>query len=480
MMPEHFPTRHTRQKQDRSNSEETRAHTRGAFALIQAAHDHEVHTTASRQLRRPGEWLDAVRYMVRHHRRATQTTIRLAEALAARMPRSRHGHVPFCVDATARELGLKRRTVLYHARYLRELGLLVYVEHGSKRNAMRTRHGANWRREHGYRGTATLFAPVAPRAWDDARGHRIRGRGYTARLVGCTAAARHREAAARSAACSLSHAAGSGATGACTPSVMPPQPGTSGAGRRGKKDSTRTRARRTTTHSHQTKGSIGWTARQTAAAIGETRFVQLHTWWTQGACVRQLTYGLRPLFRAGWDGPGIARELARWTVPLRPRNAAAYIASEIRRRANAGALYLPDGLIAPYRQPEASTWDDDATRFGPRYARMQAWKAHTFRPAAARAAAALQEVRQALAARPGRRTPLSRPGGVPGAHPENVLLTRTEIQDLVDGSAAIPACTTLWDETEQATQWRLEQEERDTTWEYAPCDEDVWQGYERR
>ncbi|WP_190194431.1 helix-turn-helix domain-containing protein [Streptomyces minutiscleroticus] len=460
MMPEDSTTRHTRQAQDRVNGPEDDSRSHGAFTLIQAARDHEAHTTASRQLRRPGEYLDAVRYMVRHHPRATQTTIRLAEALAARMPRGRHGHIPFCVDTTARELGLKRRTVLYHARYLRELGLLVYVEHGSRRNVMRTRHGANWTREHGYRGTATIFAPVAPRAWDDARGHRIRGQGYTARLVGYTAMARSAAGNARTPCPDT--------TSACTPSVMPPQPRISGAGGRENKDSTRRPASRTSNRSHRPKGTTGWTAGQTAAAISDARFVQLHTWWTQGACVRQLAYALRPLIHAGWNGSDIARELARWTVPLRPRDVAAYVASEIRRRANTGTLYLPDGLVTPYRQPAVSTWDDNETPFGPRYARMQAWKERAFRPAAARAASALQQMRQALAARPGRRPRAARPNGVPGAHPENVRLTRAEIDTLMERSAAIPACTTLWDETEQAAEQRVEREGHSTWWEYAP------------
>ena len=73
-------------------------------------------------------------------------------------------------------LGLQRRAVLKHARVLRELGLLAWVAHGSKINLMRTRRGDRWATEHGYRGTATLFAAFAPPAWDTAMGRRVHGR----------------------------------------------------------------------------------------------------------------------------------------------------------------------------------------------------------------------------------------------------------------------------------------------------------------
>ncbi|MEU9662707.1 hypothetical protein [Streptomyces chartreusis] len=449
---------------------------RYAFALVRDVAAQEVDATASRQLRRAVDFLSAVRFMVEaaFHPHAGRTTLRLAEVFATRMARSKDGHVPFSADATARMLGLKRRAVFNHARYLRELGLIAYVEHGSKRNVLRSRYGARWKKEHGYRGTATLFAAVAPRVWDEAMGRRIRGQGYRARMVGVTPAGR-----ILAVACAEDrrrqredgqprHPVDNSRP--CTPSAQVPQPHTSGAVDEGIKDRTRERACREKKYcQHRAKGSTNWSAARTAAAIAEARFVRLHTWWTQGSCIRQLAYALRPCFEAGWTWEEIARELASWTVPLRPRHVASYVASEIRRRVNAGQLHLPDGLVAPYRQPETSTGDDGTTPHGPRYTAMQASKAHTYRAPAARAAAALTETRR-LVTRQRQPTndhapPKSR---IPGAHPENVLLTRQEFAFLMENSPPVLASDTMWAQAQEATEYRLEAECRRDTWEYNP------------
>ncbi|MFE2693702.1 hypothetical protein [Streptomyces mirabilis] len=447
---------------------------RHVFDLVCDVATQEIGTTASRHLRRATDFLAAVHFMVGagFHPKAGRTTVRLAEVFAARMAHSSDGHFPFSADATARELGLKRRAVFNHARYLRELGLLAYVQHGSKRNVLRTRYGTAWTSEHGYRGTATLFAAVAPRVWDEAMGRRIQGEGYSALYVGVTEAGR--EMAVAAAVGRQRERLGSRQTGpvdnsgACTPSVVVPQPRTSAAVDGGIKDRTRKRARPENPRKHRAKGSTGWSAAQTAAAMQETRWVQLHTWWTQGSCVRQLGFALRPFFDAGWAQEEIARELARWTVPLRPRHVASYAASEIRRRVNSGALFLPDGLVAPYRQPETSTWDDNSTPHGPRYAAMQATKASTYRPAAVRAAAALEEIRRVLA-RTADRTPAPAPEcRIPGARPENVRLTSEEIAALVENSHPTVACETLWAQAEEAADYRIEAESRIDSWEYWP------------
>jgi hypothetical protein len=448
---------------------------RYVFDLVCDPDAQEIGSTASRRLRRAADFLAAVQFMVGagFHPKAGRTTLQLAEVFAARMSRSKDGHFPFSAEATARELGLKRRAVFNHARYLRELGLIAYVEHGSKRNVLRTRYGAAWTREHGYRSTATLFAAVTPRIWDEAMGRRIEGTGYAARQVGVTDAGR--ELAVAEAVEKQRARQGRQQTkpvdnsGSCTPSVVVPQPRTSGSVDGGIKDRTRERACRKKSLKHRAKGATGWSVARTAAAMQEARWVQLHTWWTQGSCVRQLAYALRPFFEAGWTWEEIARELARWTVPLRPRHVAAYVASEIRRRVNTGMLFLPDGLVAPYRQPETSTWDDGETLLGPRYAAMQAWKARTFRPAAARAAAAFEEIRRVLArnAEP-RRTPTAQECHVPGAHPENVLLTREEIDALLENSHPVVACETLWAQAEEAAEHRIEAEGRRDSWEYWP------------
>ncbi|MFJ1874234.1 hypothetical protein [Streptomyces chartreusis] len=448
---------------------------RHAFHLVADVADQEVDSTASRRLRRAVDFLAAVQFMVGagFHPHAGRTTLRLAAVFAARMARSKDGQFPFSAEATARALGLQRRAVFSHVRYLRELGLIAYVEHGTQRNVLRTRHGANWTRQHGYRGTATLFAAVAPRVWDEAMGHRIRGQGYEARLVGVTetgrvlatapSVARRRQKTDNRQNEPVDN------PGSCTPSVPVPQPRTTGAVGRGIKDRTRQRACREKNYrQHRRKGSTNWSAARTATTIHQTRNIQLHTWWTQGTCIRQLAYALRPCFEAGWTWQETARELARWTVPLRPRHVASYITSEIRRRTNTGTLHLPDGLITPYRQPETSTWDDDTTTHGPRYTTMQASKARDYRPAATRAAAALKQARQLLTHRERAKQQSTQTCRIPGAHPENVLLTRQEFASLVENSPPVLAGETLCAQAEEATEYRLDTENRRKTWEYNP------------
>ncbi len=448
---------------------------RHTFDLICDIAAQEIGTTASRRLKRAADFRAAAHFMVGagFHPKAGRTTLQLAEVFAERMARSSQGHFPFSAEATARALGLKPRAVYNHARYLRELGLLVYVEHGSKRNVLRTRYGAAWTREHGYRGTATLFAAVAPPVWDLVMGRRITGEGYEARQTGVTDAGRDLAVATavdRQLERQGHHQVGPvDNSSSCTPSVVVPQPVTTSSVDGGIQDKTRERASRKVSSRHRAKGSTRWSASQAAAAMGEARWIQLHTWWTQGSCVRQFAYALRPFFEGGWSADEIARELARWTVPLRPRHLASYLASEIRRRVNSGSLYLPNGLVAPYRQPEASTWDDGQTLHGPRYAAMQEHKASTYRPAAKRAATVLREVREILSSR-GSSAAVRLPGEcrVPGARPENVLLTSEEFAALIAAHPPVMACETLWSQAEEAAEYRIETQGRLDSWEYWP------------
>lgn len=320
-----------------------------AFTLIRDAVDHEVETTASRRLRRDRDFRAAARFMVDggFHPKAGPTTLRLAAVFAGRMARSKEGHVPFSVEATARQLGLSRRAVLNHARYLRELGLIAYVEHGSKTNARRTRHGAAWTSEHGYRPTATLFAAVAPPAWDHAKGHRTDRRGYTARVIGVTQEGRTqvvnnaRRAAKR--------------TVPCTPSVVVPQD-----------------------HQHlNVEGSSNYTSRKRAMCRsitprndGQPRLspadcarnialaeqLRYEIWWLRG-CTRRLAYALRPLIAAGWTRASLTAELLTWGVPGHLHDPAAYIRHEVDRRRRLGHLHL-----VPVQQLSDDRADDTAER----------------------------------------------------------------------------------------------------------------------
>ncbi|MFE9769479.1 hypothetical protein ACFYPC_34010 [Streptomyces sp. NPDC005808] len=367
MMPDHATSRHACQEQDTSDNTRTPTFTsRGPFRLIEAPQDHEVDATASRQLRRAGDFLSAARYMVRHHPKAGPTTLRLAAAFASRMHRSQHGHFAFNISATVQELGLSRRTVLNHARYLRELGLIAWVEHGSKRNSVRTRHGDAWQPGHGYRGTATLYAPVAPPIWDHAQGHRIHGRGYRARLIGVTEAGRTRAIAA---ARHTARKAGHQRSGRCTPSVVVTSaPSHLQVVERGKKNTPRTRKQRPLA-----RRTPSWiTPTDCHQAIDLTEKLQREVWWLYGACSRRLAFALRPLIQAGWTAPQLIAELSTWGVPAQLQDPAAYIHHELARRQRLAEL-------PPTTEPPAH--DAHADTGGIRYEAMLRDRARRHAPA---------------------------------------------------------------------------------------------------
>lgn len=348
------PTTHLNVAETRSATDLPRRRT----IPLHGAADYELATTASRQLRRANDFLAAVRFMVGAgiHPRAGRTTLRLADVFAQRMRCSKEGHFPFSIDKTARELGLQRRAILNHARYLRELGLLAYVEHGSKTNVIRTRLGDAWKAGNGYRGTATLFAAVAPPAWDEAMGRRISGTGYTARVVGVTedGRAQAREEARRRAATRAS-----ARRTACTPSVMVPQDHRKPEVVGGKKDTRRKRAPRPqqAPHSNDTQHPRTSPA-QCAQAVAFAQQLQREVWWLGRSSARRLGYVLRPLLAAGWTWQSLAAELLTWGVPGHLRDPAAYLCHEIERRRR---LHELAGLVLP--APPDERGDDAGTRY---------------------------------------------------------------------------------------------------------------------
>lgn len=351
------------QAQTTSRPEETETVT-----LVRNASDQHISTTCSRRLRDRDEFLDAAKWTIKHHPRANGTTLIVARDFADRMPRSKDGHVAYALAAMHRRLGLGRSTVSAHVAILRELGLLCWAEHGSQRNALRTRLGDRFTAGTGYRPTATIYAPCAPPEFDRARGRIRAGAGYRSRIRAYTPAGRAQaiDAARRRAA----HR---------TPS-FPTRTTYAPAGRReGSKDSAaRTRRTATPTHPHPPT-SPKVTPRQAAAGITFAQHVRLEVWWTQGTCLRQLGYALRPLITAGYTWQETARELTRWHVSARPASAAALIHTELRSRANTGLLHLPPGAVKPYRQvpaDEASQRHDRMIerrwqQYGPAFARYR-------------------------------------------------------------------------------------------------------------
>ncbi|MFI6689070.1 hypothetical protein [Streptomyces sp. NPDC050485] len=293
-------------------------------------------TTASRQLRRADDFRAAATFMVGagFHPRAGRTTLRLAEVFAARMERSRGGTFAFNIAATARELGLQRRAVLNHAKILRELGLTAYVEHGSRTNAQRTRHGAAWTQEHGYRGTGTIFAAVAPPIWDEAMGRRIDGTGYQARPVGVTEKGRARAVAEAS---KKASARAHRRSTPCTPSLVVPQDHRQLKVERGSNYTSRTRAtgrKNIPKPSNQHRTTVA----DCAHGIAIAEQLQNEVWWLHRGCARRLAYVLRPLIAAGWTWQSLAAELRTWGVPGYLRDPAAYVRHELTRLQQHGHL----------------------------------------------------------------------------------------------------------------------------------------------
>ncbi len=146
-------------------------------ALVRGTASQHIDHTASRRSG-PRKWLKSVQWLIGAglHPKANHTTMRIAEDLAARMDYDT-GHVLYRLDETAARLGISRATVKRHAGYLRELGALAWVQHGTRTNLLASK-GLK-----GYKGTATIYAAVIPPAYDHAMGHTVIGAGYQARIV---------------------------------------------------------------------------------------------------------------------------------------------------------------------------------------------------------------------------------------------------------------------------------------------------------
>jgi DNA-binding transcriptional ArsR family regulator len=139
-----------------------------------------METTAGRVVPDGYSWLQAVHWVVasgcyvpiRSHgpREMGRTTVRLAQELAKLAP-CRPG-----VEFLARKLRMTERTVEYHLSMLRESGLLVYIERGT--------------RARGERARASEFALVVPAAFDVALGIRTTGEGTGRRMTGIAEAGR--------------------------------------------------------------------------------------------------------------------------------------------------------------------------------------------------------------------------------------------------------------------------------------------------
>ncbi|MCI3279183.1 hypothetical protein [Streptomyces cylindrosporus] len=294
----------------------------------------EVEHTASRWSA-PRKWLTAVRWLIGSglHPKANATTLRVAEDLAARMDYST-GHARYCEADMVARTSIPRATLYRHVGYLRELGALAYVRHGSRKN-IRAAMGLK-----GYAATATEYAAVIPATYDHAMGHRIVGTGYRARIV-----------------IDMRNQAPKPVDTAGNPPVEnPAEPGletpsltwveedgkrkvVGGSNYTSQQTASRDRASIPQQKSKSNSGSkSGRHALQVAQDIRIAAQVRPLVTWTQRVPLRPLAFCLRPLIDRGMDAYGIAAYLnglctgGRW----RPRRPAAYIRTVLADRQQAG------------------------------------------------------------------------------------------------------------------------------------------------
>ncbi|KUN38195.1 hypothetical protein AQJ27_44640 [Streptomyces olivochromogenes] len=274
--------------------------------------------TASRRSG-PRRWLRAVAWLIAAglHGRANATTLRVAEDLAARMDYDT-GHARYCMLETAHRLGVDKATVKRHVSYLRELGALAWVQHGTRTN-VRPMLGLG-----GYAATATVYAAVIPPVYDHAMSHRIVGSGYTARII---VDLRGQEKPVDNPPVDNSD----------SESLAPPSltvvKEESQVDLVGGFNYTSQARPPKTPIPHQSSQIDG--RRRTAVDVQKAsqtiRLVRALVNWTQKVPLRRLEYVLRPWTDRGWDGLRIADELNGMCSGMRwkPKNPVAFIRARI-------------------------------------------------------------------------------------------------------------------------------------------------------
>ena len=324
--------------------------------LVTSRAEHEITNTASRGITSPADFLYALRWALKSglHPRANATTLRVAELLVVKS--NRRGHLAYGRVALAEQLGLSVDCVAVHTRVLRELGLLVWIEHGSRANILRTRNPGQ--EPTSYKGTGTLFAMVVPPAYDQAHGRRISGFGYQARVVGVTGRGRRHEARlARAASPSRSTRPNAGVTsspsrgGSCSEESL-----------KAGETTNYTRAR---AHDHESGDPSNDPRPVTPSRLREfikfTRTLQALVPWLRPACPRRLSYLLRDRLL---DHAITPRELASellYVPRAIVRKPMAYLAHYLKRakagggegpvRADLPASWVEVPIVAPRPSP---------------------------------------------------------------------------------------------------------------------------------
>lgn len=291
------------------------------FELVRGKKAQEVLHTASRRAE-PRDWLVALDWLIfkaKLHPKATITTVRVALDLSDRMD-YRRGIVLYDLVGTASRLELSEATVKRHVAYLRELGALVWLEHGSKRNLRLPGRK--------YTATATIYGAVIPPVYDAAKGHRLRGSGYEASVIGFTEAGRKL-------------AVDNAARKAAGKRLAPPSRGGSHIGPvaevGGKEKATRTaRADKSKPPRKSTLGRKVTAALFQAADRLARRLRPLHN-WTQRARIGELSWVLVDKLAEGCTEQQVdawLREISPAVavgLDWRPERPHTYIASQLRR-----------------------------------------------------------------------------------------------------------------------------------------------------
>jgi hypothetical protein len=272
------------------------------------------------------EWLIAAGL----HPRANATTLRVAEDLADRMDYTT-GHVRYCLDEMVARLGISRASIKRHVGYLRELGALAWVQHGTRINIRRLM-GLK-----GYAATATVYAAVIPPVYDHAMGHRIIGSGYSARIVIDQRGQQPAIPAPRTA----DPVDNTAVDNPADPGLEPPsltwlrkESQVEVVG--GSNYTSRKRASRANNPIPHQSSSING-RRRTAAdvekAMKTVRLVRALVNWTQPVPLRRLEYVLRPWTDRGWDAYRIADNLHGWCSGVRwkPKRPDAFIRAQIAK-----------------------------------------------------------------------------------------------------------------------------------------------------
>lgn len=303
----------------------------------------------------PRRWLRSVEWLIGQglHPRVSATTLTVARDLAARMDYD-SGEVRYCLAGMVDRLGLSRATVSRHVAYLREMGSLVWVQHGSRANVRRPRGLA------GYAATATVYGAVIPAAYDRALGHIIVGSGYAARIIV------DQRGTARVAAVDNSPVDKTSSDACETPS----RTGVKEVGQvkvaGGCNYTSRQRASRSTARKSPQDAPVRGrcrTASDVRRAERTVRLVRAMVPWTQRVPLRRLEFVLRPLTDRRLDAREIVAELTAMCSGMlwRPRRPDVFISQRLKAiaaydqqlvQASEPALSPGEHAVAPMSNPE--------------------------------------------------------------------------------------------------------------------------------